>query len=410
MDKKFEDIIKDGMTQVLIEKGLSFNAANTRQLGKSLTEFYIREIGIYLNSFNEDQIEEGLEADGKGDLNIDFVYKYENDEYFILQSKFKGSKNSVKPDEIAGFFGIHSKINDKKYFEEHANPQLQSLLEDYNEDCKVNYFFITNDKFSKTISDDFERGKKENMVKYENVNYELSGFTELKRDFKIAASQTEAIPEEVIINIEKVTDIFTDKSKPAYLDLSGLIDLNKKYYSILTTIKGSTLKNLWSENKASLFSYNIRGYLGDNPINKKMKHTLDHEPEKFYFYNNGISAICTEIIPIKQNGEVHQLKCKNFQIINGAQTATTIGKYSEEENLKQVRVLLRITKAEDYKKEKGLNKNIITYNNSQTVIKASDFRSNDEIQIFLENQLSDFMFHGARPFKKVKYLRKRIKT
>jgi len=53
MDKKFEDIIKDGMTQVLIEKGLSFNAANTRQLGKSLTEFYIREIGIYLNSFKD---------------------------------------------------------------------------------------------------------------------------------------------------------------------------------------------------------------------------------------------------------------------------------------------------------------------------------------------------------------------
>jgi hypothetical protein len=73
-------------------------------------------------------------------------------------------------------------------------------------------------------------------------------------------------------------------------------------------------------------------------------------------------------------------------------------------------VLLRVTKAEDYKKEKGLNKRIVTYNNSQTIIKASDFRSNDEIQIWLEKRLRDYKYQHTSPFKSVVFQRKRIKT
>jgi hypothetical protein len=141
-----------------------------------------------------------------------------------------------------------------------------------------------------------------------------------------------------------------------------------------------------------------------------MKETLEKEPDKFYFYNNGISCICTDIQPEFNGGTIKAFKCINFSIINGAQTVSTIGRYKNEKNLSKVRVLLKITKAEDYKKEKGLNKKIITYNNSQTVIKASDFRSNDEIQIFLENKLCDYVYKGITPFKKIRYLRKRLKV
>ncbi|HEY2725716.1 MAG TPA: AIPR family protein, partial [Parafilimonas sp.] len=144
-----------------------------------------------------------------------------------------------------------------------------------------------------------------------------------------------------------------------------------------------------------------------------IKETIQLEPEKFYFYNNGISAICTDIIPIKNDKNIiTQFKCINFQIINGAQTTTTIGKFKDKDRgkLAKVRVLLRITKAEDYKKEKGLNKKIVTYNNSQTIIKAGDFRSNDDIQIYLEQKIKDFKYKSSPPYKTALYQRKRIKT
>ena len=142
-----------------------------------------------------------------------------------------------------------------------------------------------------------------------------------------------------------------------------------------------------------------------------MKETLDEEPDKFYFYNNGISAICTDIFPkFNESGDVVAFRCQNFSIINGAQTTTTIGRYKNNLKLGEVRLLLKITKAEDYKKEKGLNRKIITFNNSQTVIKASDFRSNDDIQLFLAARLKEFTFKGVHPYKTVRYLRKRLKV
>lgn len=409
MEHRFEDILKEGLEACVKGKGIKdFNSASPQQRGKALSEFYINEIGQYLYKIYEDDIESSI-CDGRGDLNIDFVYKKDG-EWLVFQSKYKGQSTSVTHDEIAGFFQIYSRITDDDYFEKHANRSLKELLLDFKADDNIQFIFITNDKISQSIEDDFNRLKKEMENGYENMTFELKGFTDLKRDYKSVVSESESISEEVIINIEPLQDTFSNQKRAAYFDLSSVIDKESRYKSILCTIKGTTLKALWQQHKARLFNYNIRGFLGENAINKKMKETLEKEPDKFYFYNNGISAICTEIIPEVNGNEIRAFKCKNFSIINGAQTTTTIGRHKNETNLRDVRILLKITKAEDYKKEKGLNKKIITYNNSQTIIKASDFRSNDEIQIFLENKLPDYTYKGVIPHKKVRYLRKRLKT
>lgn len=407
MEQKFEDILKEGIEKILLNKGISRQTANPFQLGKALTELYLIEIGQYHYPINEDDIEENI-CDGKGDLGIDFVLQKDKD-WIIFQAKYKGQSSCVTPDEISGFFSVYSKITDEGYFEKHANNKLKELLLDFNKDDTIQFVFVSNDKISSRIEEDFIKHKDEAERRYENVTYELKGLTDLKRDYKAATSEMETIAEEIKITLEAFEDTFINKTKSAYLDLSSVIDKENKYKSILCTIKGTTLKGLWEQHKSRLFNYNIRGYLGENAINKKMKETLELEPDKFYFYNNGISAICTEMKAELVGGEVKSFSCKNFSIINGAQTTTTIGRYKNVANLRDVRILLRITKSEDYKKEKGLNKKIINYNNSQTIIKASDFRSNDEIQIFLENKVKDFQFKGAIPFKKVMYQRKRIK-
>ncbi len=143
-----------------------------------------------------------------------------------------------------------------------------------------------------------------------------------------------------------------------------------------------------------------------------MKETIDQEPDKFYFYNNGISAICTDLKANFEYGtkDIKEIVCRNFQIINGAQTTTTIGRYKDDIKLQKVRILLRITQTEVLKSEKkGLNKKIITFNNSQTIIKDSDFRSNDEIQLFLQKHLENYWYKGISPNKRLQYLPKRIK-
>lgn len=409
MDRRFDDVLKEGIEKYLSEKGFTNpNSASQHQRGKALSDFYLNEIGTYLYKIYEDDIRNNI-CDGKGDLGIDFILK-RDDSWLIFQSKYRGGSSRIDADEIAGFFQIHARISDPEYVDKNANSTLKEILEDFIPSDSVEYVFITNDKLSDYVYSEFKRLKEQNETINEHLSFELKGNAELKSDYKSVVSEGESITDEVIINIESLFDSFTENKRGAYFDLSDVIDKERRYKSVLCTIKGTTLKNLWQQHKSRLFNYNIRGFLGENGINKKMKETLANEPDKFYFYNNGISAICTDVVPILDGTELKSLKCTNFSIINGAQTTTTIGKYKNPIHLADVRVLLKITKAEDYKKEKGLNKKIITYNNSQTIIKVSDFRSNDDIQIFLETKLEGYTYRGTIPNKRIRYIRKRVKT
>jgi predicted DNA binding CopG/RHH family protein len=409
-----EGIIKSAMNHYLEEKGIPYDKANKKQLGKAFCEFYVRDIGAYLFQFDDDLIEDGLRCDGKDDLNIDFAYRNE-DTFYIIQSKYKSKKKgSLDRDEILGFFGIHSNILDEKFLESQANETVRDILSTFTENSQGHYILLTNISISQNLRDQFNKAEREGLEKYgaSQITWELKDFPEIKKDYKTAQSIDEPIPDKVTIPVERVPSPYSYNKEWAFLDLTDILDEETPYQTYLCTIKGTVLKNLYKTYKESLFNYNIRGYLGPNVINKRIIKTIKEEPKSFYLYNNGISAICSNLdIESAEGGKGLQLICKNFQVINGAQTTCCIGGFKEDEKLKDVRILLRITKTVDIKKEKKeLNRKIIMYNNSQTIIKASDFRSNDEIQMFLEQKLRDYSYKASSPHKQLIYLPKRKKV
>ncbi|MGP8065653.1 MAG: AIPR family protein, partial [Acidimicrobiales bacterium] len=69
------------------------------------------------------------------------------------------------------------------------------------------------------------------------------------------------------------------------------------------------------------------------------------------------------------------------------------------------RVLFRLTTTPDVATDRGLNQDIIRYNNTQNAIKISDFRSNDPLQQFLERELQQNRVRG--PLPPFYYIRKR---
>jgi len=262
-EKKFEEVLKEGIENALSIKGIkNINTAKTIELGNGLIEFYLKEIGQFLYPFSEDDIEEGI-CDSSKDCGIDFIYNTD-EEWIIFQSKYKGYSNTVTHDEIAGFFNIHSHLRDEEYIKKHGNKRLKELVQDYKSEHNVQYIFLTNSKVSDKNKEDFNKLQKEYENKYDNVTYELKGFSDIKIDYKSVISNSETISEEVTINIETLKDTFTDTFTQSYFDLSSVIDKNNKYKSILCTIKGTTLRNLWEQHRARLFNYNIRGFLGDN--------------------------------------------------------------------------------------------------------------------------------------------------
>ncbi len=137
-----------------------------------------------------------------------------------------------------------------------------------------------------------------------------------------------------------------------------------------------------------LFGQNLRESLSDKQSKtyRGMEETIRKEPEKFWFYNNGITIIAEDYDAQSSGDSVDRFTLKNFSIINGAQTTSALGLFlknammnrTEEdiELLKRVFVLTRILKVTDSE----FKSRIAIYNNTQNPITTRDMVSNREEQ------------------------------
>lgn len=145
-----------------------------------------------------------------------------------------------------------------------------------------------------------------------------------------------------------------------------------------------------------LFGQNLREALGKSKTFDGMAKTIREEPEKFWFYNNGITILAedydTEYVP-GEGEKVERIILSNFSIINGAQTTSALGRFLKEarmdsnesdiEMLRKVYVLVRILKVNDPE----FKSRIAIYNNTQNPITTRDMASNREEQLQLFNGL-----------------------
>jgi hypothetical protein len=87
------------------------------------------------------------------------------------------------------------------------------------------------------------------------------------------------------------------------------------------------LANLFDRQGDNLLDQNIRKYLGisTNRVNTAIQDTLLSEKrENFYFYNNGITMICSKFSYNALQADNWIIKINDLQIINGGQSCKTI--------------------------------------------------------------------------------------
>lgn len=132
--------------------------------------------------------------------------------------------------------------------------------------------------------------------------------------------------------------------------------------------------------------------------NEGILETLRDETErkKFWFYHNGLTVICDRLDEIPSDSGDPRIRLVNPQIVNGCQTAFTVKKYLDEspDNEKKIagtKVMVRIIPVKG-QEALGLDGQAIAqYTNSQNAITDRDLRSNDEVQILLQQA---FEGHG----------------
>ncbi len=156
-------------------------------------------------------------------------------------------------------------------------------------------------------------------------------------------------------------------------------------------ISGEEIYNLWTAYGRKLFNKNIRNVLGKTEVNDELILTLRESPEKFWYFNNGITITAEKIEKSMVGGSKRELgnfKLNGASIVNGAQTVSSIGSSGDRffENLKKVYVLTRIISLENTPTEFG--NQVTKANNRQNRIENRDFVSQDIEQIRIKEELA----------------------
>jgi hypothetical protein len=185
---------------------------------------------------------------------------------------------------------------------------------------------------------------------------------------------------------------FIKSKKPieATLKLSGAAiqeDFNFKRV-IVGKLNVREVATLFDTYQDDLLEMNVRKHLGlgKSRVNLGIQQTLlGNKKDNFYFYNNGITMICSQFLHNALQSTDWQVRVKGIQIINGGQSCKTIQHVISENptiDYSQVYVLVRL-----YELPEG-NDDLITAvtiaTNSQNPVDLSDLRANDEIQKKLE--------------------------
>src|SRR5262249_47894591 len=192
------------------------------------------------------------------------------------------------------------------------------------------------------------------------------------------------------------TVIVTDKITTMVPDAIEIKEAD--WTSVVTTVRGSWLHDLYHRYKTDLFSANLRGYLGsresDSNINNGIKTTAHEQPANFYVYNNRITALVLDYELGRRARRGRELKITGISIVNGAQTTGPIANLDKTPS-PDLLVAIRFVKAN----KDAIIANVVRFNNSQNKLQAADFRSTDPIQERLRAEfeaIPDAEYEGGR--------------
>ena len=162
----------------------------------------------------------------------------------------------------------------------------------------------------------------------------------------------------------------------------------KAYYGKITV---QQIASWWEKFGDKMFERNIRKVLGKTDVNEEIERTLMNEPQLFWYFNNGITIVAEKIDKSMQGAtskEIGVFRLNNFSVVNGAQTASSIGRFFSKNKDNEIAEDAFVNiKLIEITQDEGLVKLITRANNRQNKIEGMDFASQDPEQHRIKNEL-----------------------
>ncbi|UXH80008.1 AIPR family protein [Roseateles amylovorans] len=154
-------------------------------------------------------------------------------------------------------------------------------------------------------------------------------------------------------------------------------------------IDGLQLKTWWKTHGKALVASNIRHSLGSTEVNNEIKQTATSTPEKFWYFNNGITLVSNEALKAPVGAASRAAGVFSFRgasIVNGAQTVSSLAKVDDDNRLAEVRVPLRVILLKSA--PAGFGDEVTRTNNLQNRVEPRDFVAQDPEQRRLRQEMA----------------------
>ena len=321
-----------------------------------------RFVAWYLRNIHNLDIIEAKDCitDGAGDKQIDAVY-IDNDSstIYIIQGKFY-SGETVDAEPLREVLASWVEIKDLSSLQENANEKLKVKINELatalEDDYEIVFELITTAGLTESAQADLATFRREL-----SEDATLSATLELVDNEVLKFKYDEALNRNrPYINHE----FAVDSTKCMELEIGGT-------KAVVAAIPLKECIKIPGIKDGSLFRKNVRQSLGtSNKVNKGIASTLKNDAGSFFFYHNGITAICSSI---KLSDGV--ISVKELNVVNGCQSLSTIYSCSEAvRNSSDGYIMFRFYEISDPEKADKIS----TSTNSQSAVKARDLRSNDK--------------------------------
>ena len=323
--------------------------------GERFVAWYLRNI------HNLDPIEaRDCITDGAGDKQIDAVYIDDQAQVvYIVQGKFY-SQTSVNAEPLREVLSSWVQIKNLDALQEATNNRLKRKILDISDALKDDYEVIFELITTSSLSDDAEKD-------LEAYNNQLSSDPSISASIALVDADGLKFRYDEALNRARPYinyDFTVEPGKFMELNIGGT-------KAVIAAIPLKECIKIPGVKDGSLFRRNVRQSLGNsNKVNKGITKTIRNDSKDFFFYHNGITAICSKL-----HAAGDTISTRELNVVNGCQSLSTIYNCSEAvKKADNAYVLFRFYEIKDTETADKIS--IST--NSQSAVKARDLRSNDK--------------------------------
>jgi AIPR protein len=308
---------------------------------------------------DEDELQDIVEATSTLDADIIFIQTK-------TSSSFDGSSIGSFIHGVKDFLSDtpqlvqNEKIMKMKVIWE-AAISLSSYMVNRRPICKLFYVCTGKWQEDQNLKAIINSGKGEiaNIGIFEDVTIDAMGASEIQKFYHETKNKLSS----TINFISRITLPDIDGVKESYL---GVLPFSEY------------IKLIQDENKTiySIFDDNVRDFQGNNPVNGKIKRTLEEKKfDLFCVLNNGITIVASALTPA-----ANRFTIRDYQVVNGCQTSHVLHECQNIQGIESVFVPIKIVVTEN----DDIKTAITLATNSQTEVKTEQLEALNVFQKKLE--------------------------